>query len=67
MKKTAKILLILLSAFAIFLLALFIFYFSVTAGTKLEPNKLTLTQNNVTVYDSCGKTLENFSKSESVS
>ncbi len=37
------------------MLALFLIYFSVTAGTKLQPEKLELTQNCVRVFDGNGE------------
>ena len=59
MKLALKISLILFGAILTLLLALVIYYISVTAGTKLDAGKLVLTEENtVAVYDVYGEKLE---------
>ena len=58
MKRLLKILLIILAAILILMTALIIYYFVVTAGTKLDENKLVLSDTAVTVYDIHGAKIE---------
>ncbi len=66
MKRAVKILLIILGAVMILLLALVVYYFAVTAGTKLDPHKLSLTENTVAIYDLHGDKIETPKTGESV-
>lgn len=54
MKKAAIIISSILGALSTFALALFIYYFSVTAGVKLDPEKLNDSMQSVRVYDAKG-------------
>lgn len=58
MKRTAKILIILLFITALVPAAFFGYYFSVTAGERLHAEKLTLAQACVQLYDKDGREIE---------
>lgn len=54
MKKTAIVLSSILGAISTLVLAFFIYYFSITAGVRLDANKLNDSVQNVRVYDCYG-------------
>lgn len=54
MKVFPKVLLVLFSGVTAVFLVCAIYYFSVTAGVKLNPSKLDLAQNNINLYDMNG-------------
>lgn len=58
MKRAVKILLWLFGATVALLAALLVYYFSVTAGASLQPERLTLTDNCVRVYDGEGNEIQ---------
>ena len=53
-KRTLRIFLILFSIFAVLVTAALAYYFSVTAGVRLEPSKLTLDTSYMKLYDQDG-------------
>ena len=55
MKKAAIIISSILGAISTVLFALFLYYFSVTAGVRLQPEKLNDNVKNVSVYDARGQ------------
>lgn len=58
MKRTRKILMIFFGVAAATMIALTGCYFFITADTKLQPNKLTLSKSCITVYDNKGIALD---------
>ncbi len=58
MKTSLKIALGVLGAVGVLLLALITYFFTATAGVKLDPEKLTLTQNCIKIFDGKGEELE---------
>ncbi len=58
MKKAAIVLSSILGAVSTAVLALFIYYFSVTAGVRLDPKKLNDSVQNVSVYDCHGQGID---------
>lgn len=58
MKKTAIVLSSILGVISTIVLALFLYYFSVTANVRLEPEKLNDSVQNVRVYDNHGKEVD---------
>ncbi len=63
MKTLGKICLLFIALGAVGILALFIWYLSVTAGSNLSPQKLTLTRASVCVYDKNGGLISEISPS----
>ena len=57
MKRTAIIICSILSALCVVILALLLFYFTATAGVKLNPDKLTENAAGVKIYDASGAEL----------
>ena len=53
-KRTLRIFLILFSIIAVLVTAALAYYFSVTAGVRLEPSKLTLDTSYMKLYDKDG-------------
>ena len=58
MKKTFAVLGIVLSIFGLFLLAAFFAYLGVTAGVRLDPQKLTLQTEHIRMFDASGTEIE---------
>lgn len=58
MKRAIKIISIVFAVLAIILLAMLCYYFSVTAGTKLQEEKLTLSSSAVHIYDGNGEEID---------
>ncbi len=63
MNRAVKIVIILLSAMATLALALLVYYFAVTAGEKLDMQKLSLNENCVLVFDKNGEEIKTAQKS----
>lgn len=67
MKRAVKIAIFLAAAAAIVLSACAVYFYSVTAGVKLQPGKLALSQTCVHVYDGEGREIEFTTGKEKVS